>query len=79
MIERRSAIEPTIGDMKTDGRLGRNTLKGVPGDALHAVRCGAGQNIRLLLKKLRLPFTFNVCAITGDRAMNHVAHELAVG
>ncbi len=37
MIKRRSAIEPTIGHMKTDGRLDRNPLKGALGDALHAV------------------------------------------
>lgn len=54
MIHRRSAIEPTIGHMKTDGRLARNPLKGALGDALHAVLCGAGHNIRLLLRKLRL-------------------------
>ena len=50
MIKRRSAIEPTIGHMKSDGRLARNPLKGTLGDALHAVMCGAGHNIRLLLK-----------------------------
>lgn len=54
MIKRRSAIEPTIGHMKTDGRLGRNWLKGALGDALHAVLCGAGHNVRLLLRALRL-------------------------
>lgn len=54
MIRRRSAIEPTIGHMKTDGRLARNPLAGALGDALHAVLCGAGHNIRLLLAKLRL-------------------------
>ncbi len=54
MIKRRSAIEPTIGHMKADGRLGRNPLKGAQGDALHAVLCGAGHNIRLLLRLLRL-------------------------
>ena len=52
MIKRRSAIEPTIGHMKTEGRLARNPLKGALGDALHAVLCGAGHNIRLMLKKL---------------------------
>ena len=36
MIRRRSAIEPTIGHMKMEGRLARNPLKGVLGDALHA-------------------------------------------
>jgi IS5 family transposase len=54
MIKRRSAIEPTIGHTKMDGRLGRNPLKGALGDALHAVLCGAGHNIRLLIRKLRL-------------------------
>lgn len=54
MIKRRSAIEPAIGHMKMDGRLGRNPLKGTIGDALHAVLRGAGHNIRMLLKKLRL-------------------------
>ncbi|WP_029527815.1 IS5 family transposase [Polaromonas glacialis] len=52
MIKRRSAIEPTIGHMKTEGRLARNPLKGALGDALHAVLCGAGHNIRLMIKKL---------------------------
>ena len=52
MIKRRSAIEPTIGHMKADGRLARCPLKGALGDALHAVLCGAGHNIRLMLNKL---------------------------
>ena len=54
MIKRRSAIEPTIGHMKTDGRWGSNPLKSALGGALHAVPCGAGHNIRRLMKKLRL-------------------------
>jgi IS5 family transposase len=54
MIKRRSAIEPSIGHMTVDGCLGCNSLKGVLGDALPAVICGAGHNIRLLLQKLRL-------------------------
>jgi IS5 family transposase len=54
MIKRRSAIEPAIGHMKMDGKLSRNPLKGALGDALHAVMCGAGHNIRILLRKLRL-------------------------
>ena len=54
MIKRRSAIEPAIRNMKMDGKLSRNPLKGALGDALHAVMCGAGQNMRMLLRKLRL-------------------------
>lgn len=36
--------------MKMDGRRARNPLKGALGDALRAVMCGAGHNIRLLLR-----------------------------
>lgn len=41
MIKRRSVIEPAVGHMKADGKLGRNWLKGALGDAIHAVLCGA--------------------------------------
>jgi transposase, IS5 family len=54
LLRRRQAIEPTIGHMKTDGLLARNWLKGSDGDAIHAVLCGAGHNIRLILAHLRV-------------------------
>ncbi len=47
--KRRSAIEPLIGHMKNDGRLGRNHLQGKLGDQLNAILAACGQNIRLLL------------------------------
>ena len=53
-IRRRSAIEPMIGHMKNDGRLRRNWLKGTEGDAFHALLCGCGHNLRMILRKLRL-------------------------
>lgn len=52
-LRRRSAIEPVIGHMKADGKLGRNYLLGELGDKINALLCGAGHNIRLILKKLR--------------------------
>ena len=54
LLRRRQAIEPTIGHMKTDGLLARNWLKGSEGDAIHAVLCGAGHNLRLILAHLRV-------------------------
>ena len=39
--------------MKTDGKLGRNHLLGTLGDKIHALLCGAGHTIRLILRKLR--------------------------
>ena len=49
-LKRRSAIEPVIGHMKNDGRLGRNYLLGIEGDKMNAVLCGAGHNMRKLLR-----------------------------
>ena len=53
LLRRRSAIEPMIGHMKNDGRLRRSTLKGTQGDALFAVLCGCGHNIRMIRMILR--------------------------
>jgi IS5 family transposase len=53
-LRRRSAIEPVIGHMKSDGRLGRNFLIGKQGDRINATLCGAAHNFRLLLRWLRL-------------------------
>lgn len=72
MIKRRSAIEPAIGNMKMDGRLGRNPLKGALGDALHAVMCGAGHNLRMLVAALRL-----YCARFGVSMQAVIAAQIA--
>jgi transposase, IS5 family len=53
-LKRRNAIEPVIGHMKSDGRLARNFLKGKVGDAMNAILCGAGHNLRKILNHLRL-------------------------
>lgn len=55
-LKRRNAIEPVIGHMKSDGRLGRNFLKGTEGGAMNALLCGAGHNLRKILRRLALLF-----------------------
>ena len=52
LLKRRQAIEPIIGHLKTDHRMDRCHLKGAEGDALHAVLCAAGYNIRWLLRMI---------------------------
>jgi IS5 family transposase len=52
-LRRRSGIEPVIGHMKSDGRLDRNFLAGADGDAINALLCGAGYNLRLILNHLK--------------------------
>jgi transposase, IS5 family len=53
-LRRRSAIEPMIGHMKADGRLGRNYLLGATGDAINALLVATGHNLRLILNWLKL-------------------------
>jgi IS5 family transposase len=51
-FRRRAAVEPVIGHLKTEHRLGRNHLIGSAGDAINAVLAAVGYNFRLLLKWL---------------------------
>jgi transposase, IS5 family len=52
LLKRRQAIEPIIGHLKQDHRMGRCHLKGETGDRLHAVLCAAGYNIQWLLRMI---------------------------
>ena len=65
LLKRRQVVEPMIGHMKADGLLGKNWLKGAEGDALHALLCGAGHNLRMILRHLRVLY----CAVLGAVAM----------
>lgn len=51
-LKRRQAIEPAIGHAKSDHRMDRCWLKGAIGDALHAISCAAGYNIRWLMRAI---------------------------
>ena len=57
-LKRRSAIEPHIGHMKSEGKLDRNYLKGMIGAKLNAILCAIGHNLRLILNHLKDIFTF---------------------
>lgn len=70
-MKRRAAIEPVFGHMKSDGLLGRNFLKGFLGDRINAILCGAGHNLRLLLRWLRLFCAF-LCALVRALAYNQI-------
>ena len=53
-LRRKQAIEPHIGHMKQDGKLGRCYLKGAIGDQIHATLVAIAHNFRQILRKLRL-------------------------
>ena len=50
LLRRRSAIEPVIGHLKQDHRMGRNYLMGTEGDRINAMLVGCGFNLRKLLR-----------------------------
>lgn len=64
-LRRRNAIETEIGHMKTDGRLSRCRLKGVIGDALFAVLCACGHNIRKILTHLRALLAWIIAVLSA--------------
>ena len=66
-LKRRQAIEPLIDHTKSDHGMQRCWLKGALGDALHALSCAAGYNIRWLLR-----------AIAGKTAKDAKAFLLAL-
>jgi transposase, IS5 family len=48
-LRRRSAVEPVIGHLKAEHRMGRSHLTGSQGDAVNALMAAVGYNFRLLL------------------------------
>lgn len=53
MLMRRNAIEPTIGHLKHDHRMGRCYLKGEQGDQINALAAAMGLNLRKLLAGIK--------------------------
>ena len=53
-MRRRSAVEPVIGHLKSEHRMGRNYLWHRQGDTINAVLAATGYNFRLLLRWLKL-------------------------
>ena len=63
-FRRRAAVEPVIGHLKTDHRMGRNFLALAIGDAANAVLAAAGYNFSLLLRWLKLLCALILAALT---------------
>ena len=77
-LRRRSAIEAEIGHMKTDGRLSRCPLKGATGDALFAVLCACGHNIRKILAHLRAWLACMIAALRAAINAPDQCHQIVI-
>jgi IS5 family transposase len=69
-LRRRSAVEPCIGHLKFEHRMGRNHLAHATGDAANAVLAAAGYNFRRLLAwlafLLRAWIAMLIAAVSGS-------------
>jgi len=79
MLKRRSAIEPTIGHLKSDHRLERNFLRGKSGDRINALMSAVGYNFCKLLRAFAslVFFILRWCRITLERPIGSC--EIRIG
>jgi len=74
-LKRRQAIEPAIGHLKADHRMDRCWMKGALGDALHALSCAVGYNLRWLMRAVQakaekaLLWLLQMVAVGGKQPM----------
>jgi IS5 family transposase len=69
-MRRRPAVEPVIGHIKAEHRMGRNYLKGRDGDRVNAVLAAAGYNFGLLLRWLERLLPLCILPATPAFAQN---------
>ncbi len=74
-LKRRSAVEPVIGHLKAEHRMGRNHLAHATGDAINAVLAAVGYNFRRLLAWLALlcAFILSVIEANSRSVQRHLA------
>ena len=75
-FRRRAAVEPVIGHLKNEHRMGRNHLAHSTGDAINAVLAAVGYNFRLLLKWLAFLCAW-ILARLASAAHRSSAHQPA--
>jgi IS5 family transposase len=63
-FKRRAAVEPVIGHLKDDHRMGRNYLAHTSGDAINAILAAAGYNFRRLIRWLAFLLAKILCAFS---------------
>ena len=71
-LRRRSAVEPCIGHLKSEHRMGRNHLAHAEGDAANAVLAAAGYNFRRLLAWLAVFLRLGFEAIRPDQTRSYI-------
>ena len=69
-FRRRAAIEPVIGHLKTDFRMGQNYLNGTDSDQINAFLAATGWNLKKMMSKLKeevKSFVFTLISMIFER------------
>jgi IS5 family transposase len=69
-LRRSAAVEPVIGHLKAEHRMGRNYLWFRHGDANNAVLAAIGYNFRRLIRWLRLLLRQILSALLAEPVIN---------
>ena len=69
IMKRRAAVEPLIGHMKHDNRMGRNYLAHPAGDASNPVLAAAGYNFKRILAWIRLLLASILYTLNASRSL----------
>jgi IS5 family transposase len=73
-FQRRAAIEPRIGHLKSDYRLSRNFYKGIFGDNINVMLAAAAMNFKRMMniwKQIFLDLLFRFFQIIGSFFISH--------
>jgi transposase, IS5 family len=70
----RTGIEPTIGHLKSDHRLGRNFYKGLFGDAINVMLAAIAYNFKRAMRTLFFLFVFTRKLIPQILSTNQIAY-----
>ena len=62
-FKRRAAIEPKIGHLKQDHRLGRNFYKGIKGDNINVMLAAAAMNFKRMMNKWKNDLRLFLCRL----------------
>jgi len=75
-FRRRAAIEPVIGHLKTDFRMGQNYLHGKNSPQINAFLAATGWNLKKMMRKLKLELKKIFSIIFSKFLMNKLSFEL---
>ncbi len=77
LFRKRAGLEPTIGHLKSDSRLGCNFYKGMVGDAINIMLAAAAYNFKRAMSVLCAHILLTITQVIFQKLSNH--KKLAVG